>query len=35
MTAHCRWLPGSAFNSTKPIDINSRLISTFLAVVSL
>ena len=28
MTAHCRWLPGSAFNSTKPIDINSRLISS-------
>ena len=28
MTAHCRWLPGSAFNSTNPIDINSRLISS-------
>ena len=28
MTAHCRWLPGSAFNSTTPIDINSRLISS-------
>ena len=28
MTSHCRWLPGSAFNSTNPIDINSRLISS-------
>ena len=28
MTTHCRWIPGSAFNNTKPIDINSRLINT-------
>ena len=28
MTAHCRWIPGSAFNSTKPIDINTRLINS-------
>ena len=28
MTSHCRWLPGSAFNSTKPIDINKRLIES-------
>ena len=28
MTAHCRWLPGSAFNSTKPADINNRLIKS-------
>ena len=27
-TSHCRWIPGSAFNSTKPIDINSRLINS-------
>ena len=29
-TAHCRWLSeaGSAFNSTKPIDINNRLIKS-------
>ena len=27
-TAHCRWLPGSAFNSTKPVDINTRLINS-------
>ena len=27
-TAHCRWLPGSAFNSTKPLDINTRLINS-------
>jgi len=23
---HCRWLPGSAFNSTKPIDVNKQII---------
>ena len=28
MTSHCRWIPGSAFNSTKPIDINTRLINS-------
>ena len=28
MTSHCRWVLGSAFNSTKPIDINSRLINS-------
>ena len=28
MTSHCRWLPGSAFNSTKPMDINNRLIKS-------
>ena len=28
MTAHCRWIPGSAFNSTKTIDVNSRLIKS-------
>ena len=28
-TAHCRWLPGSAFNSTKPMDINKRLIKSY------
>ena len=28
MITHCRWIPGSAFNSTKPIDINSRLINS-------
>ena len=27
-TAHCRWLPGLAFNSTKPVDINTRLINS-------
>ena len=27
-TAHCRWLPGSAFNTTKPVDINNRLINS-------
>ena len=27
-TAHCRWIPGSAFNGTKPIDINTRLINS-------
>ena len=32
MTSHCRWIPGSAFNSTKPIDINSRLISSDLSL---
>ena len=26
MLAHCIWLPGSAFNLTKPADINNRLI---------
>ena len=26
--AHCRWLPGSAFNHTKPADINKRLIKS-------
>ena len=25
---HCRWLPGSVFNSTKPIDVNKRLIKS-------
>ena len=25
-TAHCRWLSGSAFNSTKPTDINKKII---------
>ena len=28
MTAHCRWIPGSAFNSTKTIDVNMRLINS-------
>ena len=28
MTAHCRWLPDSAFNTTKPVDINTRLINS-------
>ena len=28
MTTHCRWLPGSAFNNTKPLDINNRLIKS-------
>ena len=28
MTAHCRWLPTSAFNSTKPMDINNKLITS-------
>ena len=28
MTAHCRWLPGSAFNTTKPVEINDRLIKS-------
>ena len=27
-TAHCRWLPSSAFNITRPIDINKRLIKS-------
>ena len=26
MTAHCRWLPGSAFSNTKPTEINNRII---------
>ena len=25
-TAHCSWLPQSAFSSTKPIDVNKRII---------
>ena len=28
MTAHCRWVHGSAFNITRPIDINKRLIKS-------
>ena len=28
MTEHCRWLPDSAFNNTKPIDINNRIIKS-------
>ena len=28
MTSHCRWLPSSAFNSTKSMDINNRLIKS-------
>ena len=28
MTPHCRWLPGSAFSSTKPAEINDRLIKS-------
>ena len=30
--AHCRWLPNSAFNATKPIDINNALIKTDLSL---
>ena len=26
---HCRWLPGSAFSTTKPIDVNKKLIKNF------
>ena len=26
-TTHCRWLPNSAFNATKPIDINNAIIA--------
>ena len=26
LITHCRWLPGSAFNSTKPIDVNKNVI---------
>ena len=33
MTAHCRWLPGSAFNTTKPLDINKRLIESDLPLI--
>ena len=29
ITAHCRWLPGAAFNSTKPIDINNKIIKSY------
>ena len=35
MTAHCRWLPGSAFNSTKPVEINDRLIKGDLPMLHL
>ena len=28
MTAHCRWIPASAFNTTKVIDVNMRLINS-------
>ena len=28
MTEHCRWLPDSASNNTKPIDINNRIIKS-------
>ena len=28
MTAHCRWVHGSAFNNARPIDINKRLIKS-------
>ena len=27
LITHCRWLPGSAFNSTKPIDVNKKVIT--------
>ena len=33
MIAHCRWIPGSAFNSTKTIDVNSRLINSDFSLV--
>ena len=26
LITHCRWLPGSAFNSTKPTDVNKKVI---------
>ena len=29
ITTHCRWLPGSAFNSIKPIDINNKIIKSY------
>ena len=33
MTAHFRWLPGSAYNTTKPLDINKRLIKSDLPLI--
>ena len=33
MTAHCRWLPGSAFNSTKSIDINNKIIKSYFPIM--
>ena len=35
MTAHCRWLPGSAFNSKKPVEVNDRLIKSDLPLLHL
>ena len=26
---HCRWLPGSAFSTTKPVDVNKKFIKNF------
>ena len=32
-TSHCSWLPESAFNSTKPIDVNKKVIKSDLLLV--
>jgi len=26
---HCRWLPGTAFNTTRPIDVNKKIVKNF------
>ena len=33
MTGHCKWLPGSAFNSTKPLHVNEELINSDIILV--
>jgi len=29
LMTHCRWLPGTAFNTTRPIDVNKKFVKNF------
>ena len=32
LMTHCRWLSGSAFTTTKPIDVNEKFIKSFVCL---